>query len=300
VTPAEPAGPIEDFIPDRTIKDARNLERLPGETVRKEGGAATGDAVADQAYDWLGVAFDFFESAYRRNSIDGAGLPLISTVHYGRDYDNAFWNGAQMVYGDGDGTLFTAFTGPLDVTGHELTHGLTQHTANLDYYGQSGALNESMSDVFGALIKQYHLGQTADQADWLIGAGLLAPGVNGVALRSMKEPGTAYDDPKLGKDPQPGHMNDYVETYRDNGGVHINSGIPNRAFHLAATAIGGRAWERAGRIWYDTLTGGRLPETIEFAAFAAATVETALRLYGESAAETGAVRTAWNGVGVTT
>ncbi|MBC6463973.1 M4 family metallopeptidase [Actinomadura alba] len=300
ITPAEPAGPLEDFVPDRTVKDAHNLEQLPGDTVRKEGGAETGDTMADQAYDWLGVAFDFFEAAYRRNSIDGAGLPMISTVHYGRDYDNAFWNGAQMVYGDGDGTLFTAFTGPLDVTGHELTHGLTQHTANLDYYGQSGALNESMSDVFGALIKQYHLGHTADQADWLIGAGLLAPGVNGVALRSMKEPGTAYDDPNLGKDPQPGHMNDYVETYRDNGGVHINSGIPNRAFHLAATAIGGRAWERAGQIWYDTLTGGGLSETIDFAAFAAATVETASRLYGATAAETGAVRTAWNGVGVST
>ncbi|MBC6461634.1 M4 family metallopeptidase [Actinomadura sp. HBU206391] len=298
ITPIKPCEPLEDFVPDRTIKDAENLEELPGEIVRAEGGAATGDGIADQAYDWLGVTFDFFEAAYRRNSIDGAGLSMISTVHYGKNYDNAFWNGEQMVYGDGDGTLFTAFTGPLDVTGHELTHGLTQHTANLDYYGQSGALNESMSDVFGALIKQYHLGHTADQADWIIGEGLLAPGVNGVGLRSMKEPGTAYDDPNLGKDPQPGHMNDYVETYRDNGGVHINSGIPNRAFYLAATELGGRAWERAGRIWYDTLTGGGLSETIEFAAFAAATVETASRLYGATAAETGAVRNAWNGVGV--
>jgi Zn-dependent metalloprotease len=292
--------PTEDFVANRTIKDAKNLEELPGRTVRAEGGAATGDAAADQAYDWLGVTFDFFEAAYRRNSIDGAGLPMISTVHYGRNYDNAFWNGEQMVYGDGDGVLFTAFTGPLDVTGHELTHGITQHTANLEYYGQSGALNESMSDVFGALVKQYHLLQTADQADWLIGAGLLAPGINGVALRSMKEPGTAYNDPTLGKDPQPGHMNNYVETYRDNGGVHINSGIPNRAFYLAATAIGGHAWERAGRIWYDTLTGGGLTETIEFKAFAAATVETASRLYGPAGTETDAVKNAWTGVGVAT
>ncbi|MGI5168441.1 M4 family metallopeptidase [Spirillospora sp. CA-253888] len=296
--PVEPIPPTEDFVPKRTINDAKNQETLPGETVRAEGGAATGDVIVDQAYDWLGVTFDFFETAYRRDSIDGAGLPMISTVHYGRDYGNAFWNGEQMVYGDGDGVLFTAFTGPLDVTGHELVHGVTQYTADLEYFGQSGALNESVSDVFGSLIKQWHLGQTADRADWLIGEGLLAPGVDGVALRSMKEPGTAYDDPRLGKDPQPGHMDDYVDTYRDNGGVHINSGIPNRAFHLAATTLGGNSWEKAGRIWYDTLTGGKLTRTIDFAGFAAATVATATGLYGAGATETAAVKDAWTGVGV--
>jgi Zn-dependent metalloprotease len=300
LTAVPPTAPTEDFVPKRTINDAHNLEVLPGETVRTEGAAATGDAIVDQAYDWLGVTFDFYEAAYRRDSIDGAGLPLLSTVHYGRNYDNAFWNGEQMVYGDGDGTLFTAFTGPLDVTGHELTHGVTQHTANLDYDSQSGALNESISDVFGSLIKQYHLGQTADQADWLIGHGLLAPGVQGTALRSMKEPGTAYDDPTLGKDPQPGHMDHYVETDSDNGGVHINSGIPNRAFYLTATAIGGQAWERAGQIWYDTLTGGSLPADVDFAAFATATMETATRLYGATGTETDAVKNAWKGVGVGT
>ncbi|MGH3388690.1 MAG: M4 family metallopeptidase [Actinomadura sp.] len=300
LTAVLPAASTEDFVPNRTINDANNLEQLPGEAVRTEGAAATGDAVVDQAYDWLGVTFDFFEAAYRRDSIDGAGLPLISTVHYGRNYDNAFWNGEQMVYGDGDGRLFTAFTGPLDVTGHELTHGVIQHTANLEYNGQSGALNESLSDVFGSLIKQHHLGQTADQADWLIGHGLLAPGIKGTALRSLKEPGTAYDDPMLGKDPQPGHMDDFVRTDGDNGGVHINSGIPNRAFHLAATAIGGNAWERAGQIWYDTLTGGSLATVADFAAFATATIETATRLYGATATETDAVKNAWKGVGVDT
>jgi Zn-dependent metalloprotease len=294
----ETPAPNEDFVPNRTIHDAKNQERLPGDKARAEGGAATGDKVVDQAYDWLGATFDFFEAAYRRNSIDGAGLPLVSTVHYGRGYENAFWNGEQMVYGDGDGKLFLPFTGPLDVTGHELVHGVTQHTANLEYQGQPGALNESVSDVFGSLVKQWHLKQTADQADWLIGQGLFAEGVNAKALRSMKEPGTAYDDPRLGKDPQPGHMNDYVETSGDNGGVHINSGIPNRAFHLAATAIGGHSWEKAGRVWYDTLTGGRIQSTTDFAGFAAATVTTASGLYGADGAETRAVRDAWAGVGV--
>jgi Zn-dependent metalloprotease len=284
--------------PDRTIKDAKNLEEMPGQTVRAEGGAPTGDEVVDQNYDWLGATYTFYSQVYGRNSIDGAGLPMISTVHYGRDYDNAFWNGEQMVYGDGDGTLFTAFTGPLDVTGHELTHGVNQYSAALDYYGQSGALNESISDVFGSLIKQYHSGQTSENADWLIGQGLLAPGINGVALRSMKAPGTAYDDPHLGKDPQPAHMDHFVHTYRDNGGVHINSGIPNRAFYLAAAGIGGNAWEKAGQVWYDTLTGGSLASDADFATFAAATVATATRLYGSSNAEVNAVRNAWAGVGV--
>jgi Zn-dependent metalloprotease len=286
--------------PDRTIKDAKNLEEMPGKTVRAEGDPPTDDTTVDQNYDWLGATYTFYSQVYGRNSIDGAGLPMISTVHYGNGYDNAFWNGEQMVYGDGDGTLFTAFTGPLDVTGHELTHGVTQYTAALEYYGQSGALNESVSDVFGALIKQYHLGQTSADADWLIGQGLLAPGVHGVALRSMKEPGTAYDDPHLGKDPQPGHMDQFVHTYRDNGGVHINSGIPNRAFYLTAAAIGGNAWEKAGQVWYDTLTGGSLATSADFAAFAAATVATAAGLYGSPSAEADAVRNAWAGVGVTT
>ncbi|WP_131741618.1 M4 family metallopeptidase [Actinomadura roseirufa] len=291
-------SPTEDFVPNRTIRDAGHREHLPGKVVRAEGAPATGDKIVDQAYDWLGATFDFYEAAYRRNSIDGAGLPLVSTVHYGDKYDNAFWNGEQMVYGDGDGAVFTAFTGPLDVTAHELTHGVTQYTANLEYYSQSGALNESLSDVFGSLVKQWHLGQTADQADWLIGQGLLAEGINGIALRSMKAPGTAYDDPQLGKDPQPAHMDHYVDTYRDNGGVHTNSGIPNHAFYLAAIAIGGNAWEKAGRVWYDTLTGGSLATDVDFQGFAAAIVETATRLFGADATETGAIRDAWAGVGV--
>lgn len=293
-----PPQPQEDFVPNRTIHDAATREELPGKVVRSEGDGPTGDEAVDQSYEWLGVTFDFFEAVYRRNSIDGAGLPLVSTVHYGLDYANAFWNGEQMVYGDGDGEIFTGFTGPLEVTGHELVHGITQYTADLEYFGQSGALNESMSDVFGVLVKQWHLGQTVEEADWIIGAGLLAEGVNGVGLRSMKEPGTAYDDPRIGKDPQPGHMDDYVHTYRDNGGVHINSGIPNRAFYLAAAELGGHAWEKAGRIWYETLTGPAMSPTIEFSGFATATIETAERLYGAASAEAEAVRQAWDGVGV--
>lgn len=246
--PAVPAG-TDERTPHRTIYDARHRQDLPGRKVRGEGDKPGKDATVNRAYAGLGATFELYLNAYGRTSINGEGLPLDATVHFDTNYNNAFWNGEQMVFGDGDGEIFLDFTIPVDVIGHELTHGVTQYTANLTYFGQPGALNESMSDVFGSLIKQYALGQTAAEADWLIGAGLLAPRVTGTALRSMKEPGTAYDDHVLGKDPQPGTMDGYVSTGRDNGGVHINSGIPNHAFYLVAQALGGHAWERAGQIW---------------------------------------------------
>jgi Zn-dependent metalloprotease len=295
--PAATPAPASDQ-PQRTIYDARHKDDLPGHKLRSEGAKPSKDASANRAYDGLGATFETYLKAYDRHSIDGRGLPLVASVHYLQGYNNAFWNGEQMVFGDGDGRIFLDFTLPLDVIGHELTHGVTQYSANLDYNGQSGALNESVSDVFGSLIKQYTLGQSADRADWLIGAGLLAPGINGHALRSMKAPGTAYDDPQLGKDPQPATMAGYVSGSQDEGGVHINSGIPNHAFYLAATALGGNAWEQAGRIWYDTLTGGSLASDADFAAFAAATAAAARARYGEGA-QVQAVLDAWTAVGVT-
>ncbi|WP_353942473.1 M4 family metallopeptidase [Streptomyces sp. HUAS MG91] len=281
----------------RTIYDARHTTTLPGHKVRGEGDDPGQDATVNRAYAGLGATFELYLEKFSRYSIDGEGLPLNATVHYDEDYNNAFWNGEQMVFGDGDGEIFLDFTLPVDVIGHELTHGVTQYTANLAYYDQSGALNESVSDVFGSLIKQYSLGQTAAEADWLIGAGLLAPRVTGVALRSMKAPGTAYDDDVLGKDPQPADMDHYVHTSQDNGGVHINSGIPNHAFYILADALGGHAWERAGRIWFDTLTGGQLKPDCKFADFARATAKSAKDRYG-AAEEYQAVLKCWEQVGV--
>ncbi|OIJ64737.1 M4 family metallopeptidase [Streptomyces mangrovisoli] len=285
--------------PHRTIYDAHHKEDLPGRKVRAEGAAPGKDATVNRAYAGLGATFELYLQAYGRDSIDGQGLPLDASVHYGENYDNAFWNGEQMVFGDGDAEVFLDFTIPLDVIGHELTHGVTQYTANLTYFGQSGALNESLSDVFGSLIKQHALGQTAAEADWLIGAGLLAERIHGIALRSMKEPGTAYDDEALGKDPQPATMDGYVQTGQDNGGVHINSGIPNHAFYLTASALGGHAWERAGQIWYDVLTGGELKQDALFADFATLTGRAAKARYGEGE-ELTAVLKAWEQVGVRT
>lgn len=280
----------------RTVSDAKGTEQLPGATVREEADEPTGDPAVDEAYDGLGATFDFYSEVLGRSSIDDAGLPLDATVHYGELYDNAFWNGERMVFGDGDGEVFRRFTLSLTVIGHELAHGVTEFTAGLVYRDQPGALNESLSDVFGSLVEQHALGQTVETASWLIGAGLFTDEVQGAALRSMKAPGTAYDD-VLGRDPQPAHMRDFVDTDDDNGGVHLNSGIPNRAFYVVAEALGGSAWERAGLIWYDALTSGLRPTT-DFAAFAEATLAAAQARYGEASAEVDAVRTGWTDVGV--
>ena len=280
----------------RTIYDAAHRTTLPGKAVRNEGAARGKDAEVNEAYDGLGATFDFYWNVYRRNSIDDAGMHLNASVHYGRKYDNAFWNGTQMVFGDGDGDLFNRFTVSLDVIAHELTHGVTGDEVNLVYVGESGALNESLSDVFGSLVKQYARKQTAAEADWLIGAELLTAKVHGVALRSLKAPGTAFDDPVLGKDDQPATMAGYVQTSADNGGVHTNSGIPNHAFYLAAIAIGGHAWEKAGRVWYETLRDPVLRATATFAQFADRTIANADHLFGATTRK--AVVSAWTQVGV--
>jgi Zn-dependent metalloprotease len=300
-TAAEPPPGMRQLRPgpvNRSVFDAKSGESLPGILVRKEGEAATGDPAADEAYDGLGHTHSLYADVFGRNSIDDRGMPLNATVHFGKLYDNAFWDGQQMVFGDGDGEIFERFTRSLSVIGHELAHGVTQFSAGLAYRNQAGAINESLSDVFGALVEQYVRRQSTADASWLIGEGLFTPQVEGSALRSMKAPGTAYDDDVLGKDPQPDSMDSYVRTSADNGGVHINSGIPNRAFCLVALALGGNAWEAPGQIWYDTLTGGSLPPTATFTVFAKATAASARELFGAESAEHDAVRKAWETVKV--
>jgi Zn-dependent metalloprotease len=284
----------------RTVYDVENRgdTTLPGRKVRVEGAPASDDAAVNDAYDGADQVYDFYKDVFNRDSIDGKGLDLVSSVHYGVGFDNAFWNGGQMVYGDGSGHLFVegALTRAIDVIGHEMAHGVTQHTAGLKYGSQPGALNESISDVFGSLVKQYKLGQNAEEADWLIGEGALVPQL-GRALRSLREPGTAFKG-----DPQPDHMDRYMDLpndndpRNDNGGVHINSGIPNRAFFLAATEIGGKAWEKAGRIWYVALTERLQPDS-DFNAAAEATVEVAGELFKDGD-EQKVVEEAWRQVGV--
>jgi Zn-dependent metalloprotease len=289
-------APVPPGLKRRSIYDARGGNYLPGVFIRGEGAPKSRDVAVNEAYDASGATYDFFQSVFGRNSIDDRGMRLDSTVHYGRNYDNAFWNGQQMVYGDGDGIIFKSFTKSLDVIAHELTHGITQYEAGLTYYGQPGALNESISDVFGILVKQWVLKETAAKSSWVIGEGLFKPGVKGIGLRSMKAPGTAYNDPRLGKDLQPAHMDNYYNGSEDNGGVHINSGIPNHAFYLAAKALGGYAWEKAGRVWYLALRD-MLGPNATFAQAANATITVAKQLYGARSAEASTIKSAWQQVG---
>jgi Zn-dependent metalloprotease len=284
----------------RTILDCEHSEDpARARIVRNEGDTQpTGDLSVNEAYDGLGETYRLYWEVFERDSIDGEGMPLQGYIHYGEAYDNAFWDGRQMVFGDGDGRLFNRFTAAVDVIGHELTHGVTEDEAQLVYFRQSGALNESISDVFGSLVKQYTLAQKADEADWLIGAGLIADTPE-QALRSMKRPGTAYDHPLLGKDNQPSHMDGYVRTTTDNGGVHLNSGIPNHAFYLASSKLGGHAWDAAGKIWYETLRDPLLRPTAMFRTFARATLRAAQRLgYLPGSTEHDAVKEAWAEVGL--
>ncbi|AWM36728.1 Protease PrtS precursor [Gemmata obscuriglobus] len=285
----------------RTIFDCRNGSFLPNAVLaRTEDGAPAADESVNRAFDGLGTTRDFYREVLERDSIDGHGMRLDGYVHRGVQYNNAFWDGREMVFGDGDGVVFTDFTSSLDVIAHELTHGVTEFTAGLEYHFQSGALNESISDVFGSLVKQWSLGQSADAADWLIGAEVFTPGIGADALRSLKAPGTAYDNSLLGRDPQPDHMSKFEvrpdTEAGDWGGVHINSGIPNKAFYLTAVGIGGNAWEAPGHIWYEALRASGADT--QFQEFADTTYAKAGELYGTDSAEQRAVSAAWREVGI--
>ena len=185
----------------RLVYDAQHADQLPGTLVRAEGQDDVSDVTVNEAYHFSGNAYDFYDQVFQRNSLDNEGMTLISSVH-ANPRNNAFWNGKQMAYGDGDSLIFQRFTRSLDVVGHELTHGVQQFTSNLYYYGQSGALNEHFSDVFGVLIRQWRNNETVENANWLIGAEILVPAEAPAirrGIRDMENPGTAYDDPDIGR-----------------------------------------------------------------------------------------------------
>lgn len=285
----------------RTVYTAANNEIIPGTVVRGEGSVPSGDVPVDQAYDGAQVVWQFYKTIFRRDSIDDRGMRLDATAHYGADFDNAFWNGSQMIYGDGDGQIFHNFTAAIDVIGHEMTHGVTQAASGLVYSGESGALNEHLSDVFGVLIKQRQLGLSADAATWLVGEGvLIAPaplptGAVARAIRDMRNPGTAYKGLSIGDDPQPSSYENLYTGPFDNGGVHINSGIPSKAFVNYACAVGGNAWGVPGKVWYQAATASGLPATATFSQFRAITIQVANQIASATAP---ALAKAWDDVGV--
>ncbi len=230
---------------ERFIYDSNNQFEQRVQLVRREGEPEVPDATANKAYDTTGYVRDYFKKAFGLDSIDGNGLDIVSNIHYGVDYNNAYWDGDEMTYGDGDGIEFNNFAGAVDVVAHELMHGVTQFLANLEYRGQSGSLNEHFSDVFGTIVKQKYLQQDISEADWLIGDTVVTDAFPGVAIRSMKAPGTANEF-----DSQPDHMDDLYTGSANNQGVHINSGIPNKAFYLSCLEIG---IDECALIWFETL-----------------------------------------------
>ncbi|MGM1021857.1 MAG: M4 family metallopeptidase [Bacillota bacterium] len=264
---------------------ASNRQTIPG-TLLADADNVWNDPAGVDAHAYAAKTYDYYKDKFGRNSIDGRGLQLRSTVHYGSRYNNAFWNGSQMTYGDGDGTTFIAFSGDPDVVGHELTHGVTEYTSNLDYYGESGALNEAFSDIIGNDIQR---------KNWLVGDDIYTPSIAGDALRSMSNP-TLYD--------QPDHYSDLYKGSSDNGGVHTNSGIINKAYYLLAqggtfhgVTVSGIGRDAAVQIYYSAFTN-YLTSSSDFSNARAAVVQAAKDLYGANSAQATAAAKSFDAVGV--
>lgn len=282
---AAPSGP-----PDVTVFDCHNGITLPGTSVANPGSSP--DATAKQAFTETTAVADFYKTLFGRNSVDNAGMALISSIHYSVKYNNAFWNGSQMTYGDGDGNIFVDFTKADDVIGHELTHGVTQHSLGLSYVNQAGGLNESISDVFGSMFRQWQANQDVGKADWLIGKEIVGPGAIArgfTCLRDMSNPAAKHC-----LAPQPTKFSQY----HDGMDPHESSGIPNSAFYQAAMAIGGKSWEKTGKIWYQALTGSAPSPNMKMKAFANQTRSLAGSLFPSEPAVKTAVNNAWTAVGL--
>jgi Zn-dependent metalloprotease len=284
------------------VYTAKNRRNLPGTLLSASMSEASSSKDINVVCAWL--YSDYFARFCRdilgRESFDGKNGMIKSTVHYYVKYNNAFFNGTQMIYGDGDHITFEDFSQDPSVVFHELWHGITDITCGLEYRDQSGALNESLSDVFANIILQWMNGETVDEASWLIGDRCVID-IDNVhyALRSMADPGMAYiDHPYMGTDEQPSNMSQYYSGNDDNGGVHINSGIPNHAFYLFAKSVGGYSWNVPCKIWYKTITTpGLVSPGTTFSEFAQATITVATELYGSNNIEiVDKLRSAWQSV----
>lgn len=272
------------------IFDCKHGTILPGTPVANP--QSSSDQTIKRTYKNTGDMAKFLRQVFGRNSLDGQGMDLISTVHFGQNYNNAFWNGQQMTYGDGDNNIFIDFTRGNDVIAHELTHGLTQFSSQFVYANQSGGLNESMSDVFGSMFRQWQANQTVTAADWLIGSDIMGPaaiarGFN--CLRDMANPGSAK---ALAK--QPSHFS----AYQAGMGPHTASGIPNHAFYRAAMAVGGKSWEKVGKVWFQALTGFGPSPNMTMKQFADRTRTLSGQMFPAGGTVKKAVDTAWSAVGL--
>lgn len=301
-----------ELLPDGQVLQvysSLNTQRLKY-SLKRASSALSPDKTVNEAYDGAEATYNFLKTVFKISSIDGKHFDLISNVHFGFGYSNAFWNGSQMVYGDGDGKYFYRFTKDLDISAHEQTHGLTDFMAGtkttptgqptgINYEGEAGGINEGYSDIFGIMVKQWKNQQTAHNSSWLIGETIFIP-KNGrsFALRSMTNPGTAYTNhPAFGNDPQIDHYAEYQALVRQ-GAVdpHISSGIVNKAFATSAINYGGNSWDRIGQIFGKALGNIVFNET--FSGLAKKTISVAVTDFKEDAMAYNALMTAWRGVGV--
>lgn len=277
-------------LPTVTVFDCKHGTTIPGSPVSNP--ASSTDATAQRTFNETTAVADFYYTMFGRNSLDDAGMGLLSSIHYSINYNNAFWNGSQMTYGDGDGTIFTDFTMSNDVIAHELTHGITQFTIGLAYTNQAGGLNESLSDVFGSMFRQWRANQEVDVADWLIGKEIMGPksiARGWTCLRDMSNPAASHC-----LSPQPMHFSQY----RNGMDPHESSGIPNFAFYKAAMAIGGKSWEKTGKIWYQAMTSFPPSPNMKMSTFAKRTRTLAGTLFPTEPSISTAVNQAWKDVGL--
>lgn len=285
----------------RQIFDAEGRTFLPGKMLRDEDNPPAVDKVANQAYDNIGIALQFFATVLGRDSVDGKGMRIDASVHYGYNFANAMWTGEQMLVGDGDGKHVANLAGSLGIIAHEFSHGISQHMVRgglgvvqapgqpPTLKGEAGALNESFSDVCASMIKQWHAGEDVKVADWLLGEDILAPHV-GKAIRSLRDPGNT--ELTWREDDQ---IRDF-RRFKITDDAHKASGIANHAFYLAAMSLGGNSWETLGPIWLKGFDKLKARSTFLDAAHATLTV--AATLHGRGSPIHVAVKSAWKKVNV--
>jgi Zn-dependent metalloprotease len=276
--------------PAITVFDCNHSQTPPGAQVADPANAA--DATAKRAFVETSSVAAFYLQVFGRNSIDDAGMSMVSSIHFGTGYPNAFWNGSQMTYGDGDGSLFIDFTLGNDVIAHELTHGVTQHSLQLSYVNEAGGLNESLSDCFGSMFRQWEAKQDVTQADWMIGKDVVGPGATAkgyTCLRDLSDPAGSHCL---------GAQQVKFSQYKAGMDPHESSGIPNLAFYTIAKAVGGNSWDKVGQIWYKAMTGFDPTPAMKMKAFADRTRSVAAQLNPGDAAVAGAVDAGWKSVGL--
>ena len=276
--------------PEVTVFDCKRTQSLPGLQIKNP--VESKDETVKRTYTETDLMATFLREMFKRNSIDDAGMTLMSSVHYGRKYNNAMWNGLQMIYGDGDGSLFVDFTTGTDVIGHELAHGITQYTLQLDYDDEPGGLNESLSDCFGSMFRQWRLNQDAASAEWLIGGDIMGKTSRKrgfTCLRDMANPGGKHC-----LAPQPAHYSE-IKPGMD---PHYTSGPPNLAFSTACRQAGGKSWDTVGQVWYHVISNAGQRPRMSMAEFAAQTREAAGELFGQESAVDVSVNAGWKKVGL--